>query len=280
MTGRSAKAMFAVVLSLFITGTFAGFAELSQAVAAKADDPVLASYELIKTADAKYRQKVKDYTATFLRWEVVNGKKPKQEEQIFTKLRNHPFSVYMRWDNTDHKGRELIYVAGKYDNKIRLHTGGLEDLILPSVSLALDDPRLREKSRHRIDEAGLGNTIKSLRGQWELGIKNGDIRVDTIDLPADYHVSDRPVIAFRRNLPKRDHYYCGQLKLYLDRQRTFPVRIITYDWNGKRSNGSWKYKMVERYTYRDLSLNPGLSDADFDPRNYPDFGLSNLLGSL
>jgi len=277
MTGRCARLVFVAVLGVFAAGLMAGLTELSNAVAAKADDPVLASYELIKTADTKYHAKVKDYTANFLRWEVVNGKKPKEEEQIFTKLRNVPFSVYMKWNNTDHKGRELIYVAGKYNNKMKIHIGGLEDLLLPSFDLALDDPRLRAKTRHSIDEAGLGNTIRSLRRQWELGIKNGDIRVDSLERPSE--IGGRPVAGFERRLPKRDCYYCGRLQVYLDTQRTFPVRIVTSDWNGKRSDGSWKYKMVERYTYKDLVLNPGLTDKDFDPRTYPGFGVSNLLAS-
>jgi len=263
-----------VVASLGIA-IFLGLGELSKAVAARDADPVLKSYELIRSADVKYRAKVRDYTADFLRWEVVNGQRPREDEHIFTKLRNQPFSLYMRWDNTDCKGRELIYIADTYNDRVKVHVGGLGDLLLPSLDLLLDDPRLRAKSRHRVDEAGLGKLLKSLRRQWELGIKNGDIRVDHLRPRV---IDDRRVSGFERLLPKRDCYQSGRLKLYFDNAGPgFPVQVTAYDWHGRRPDGEWRYRQVERYTYRNLLLNPGLTDGDFDPRSYPGFGLSNVL---
>jgi outer membrane lipoprotein-sorting protein len=41
-----------------------------------------------------------------------------------------------------------------------------------------------------------------------------------------------------------------------------PIYVEIFDWQNE---------LVERYGYRDLRLNPGLTDADFDPKN-PAYG--------
>ncbi len=43
-----------------------------------------------------------------------------------------------------------------------------------------------------------------------------------------------------------------------------PIRYEQYDWSGVAGD---RPELVEQYTYLDLKLNVGLTDADFDKRN-------------
>ena len=47
------------------------------------------------------------------------GKK-KPEELIRVQFRNEPFSVHLKWLGDEGKGRETIYVKGKYDNEMQV----------------------------------------------------------------------------------------------------------------------------------------------------------------
>jgi outer membrane lipoprotein-sorting protein len=48
----------------------------------------------------------------------------------------------------------------------------------------------------------------------------------------------------------------------VDREYQLPVYAEIFDWYGQ---------LIERYGYLDVRLNPGLTDADFDPKN-PAYG--------
>jgi outer membrane lipoprotein-sorting protein len=53
-------------------------------------------------------------------------------------------------------------------------------------------------------------------------------------------------------------YYTAVMELWLDREHGLPLLQLATDESGA---------VVERYAYRDLVLNPALTDADFDPDN-------------
>ena len=48
----------------------------------------------------------------------------------------------------------------------------------------------------------------------------------------------------------------------VDHDYRLPIYAEIFDWDGQ---------LVERYGYRNLRLNPGLTDEDFNPKN-PDYG--------
>jgi outer membrane lipoprotein-sorting protein len=48
----------------------------------------------------------------------------------------------------------------------------------------------------------------------------------------------------------------------IDRELRLPIYIEIFDWSNQ---------LVERYGYRDLRLNPGLTNEDFAPKN-PAYG--------
>lgn len=53
-------------------------------------------------------------------------------------------------------------------------------------------------------------------------------------------------------------YYGGRAEFILDKENGLPVKVSTWDWNGR---------LYESYEYPSLVLNPGLVAKDFDPDN-------------
>ena len=53
-------------------------------------------------------------------------------------------------------------------------------------------------------------------------------------------------------------YYCYRCIVNLDIETKMPIKTRIFDWEDQ---------LVEYYGYEHLSLNPGLSDKDFDPKN-------------
>ena len=53
-------------------------------------------------------------------------------------------------------------------------------------------------------------------------------------------------------------------RVFLDDEWKFPIRVEVYELPLDRSKLP---QLVEDYTYLDLKLNNGYTDADFDPKN-------------
>ena len=67
---------------------------------------------------------------------MIKGKM-KKPETIYMKFKK-PFKVYMKWIKNPHKGRELIYVRGRNNDKLKVHIGGFLNLFLPAINLSPD----------------------------------------------------------------------------------------------------------------------------------------------
>jgi Protein of unknown function (DUF1571) len=93
------------------------------------------------------------------------------------------------------------------------------------------------------------------------GIERGEV---TIEDAGQRTTFERPSHRYILHFP--DHpakgYYCMTAVVEVDHDYRLPIYAEIFDWDGQ---------LVERYGYRDLRLNPGLTDEDFNPKN-PDYG--------
>ncbi|MGB9600692.1 MAG: DUF1571 domain-containing protein, partial [Myxococcota bacterium] len=124
---------------------------------------------LLNEAQESYKQ-IQDYTGIMYKQERI-GKKMYPRETIFFKFAK-PFKVYMKWIKDPYKGREMIYVEGLNDNKIKAHEGGLMGVV--SVNL---DPRgsmAMKGNRHPVTDMGIGNLLKVVQTNVNRAKKNGD----------------------------------------------------------------------------------------------------------
>ncbi len=205
--------------------------------------------QIIKEMEAAYSG-VDDYTATFIKKERVNGE-VLPEEHIFLKFKK-PFKVYMKWLKGPHDGREAMYVQGRYDNKVIGHEGGFIGFVTmhmkPTGSLAM------KGNRHPITDVGIGRLIEIVDSNLDRALKSGELKISYIGEEETYGRKTWHVVG---ELPekKENPYYCAKMDLWVDEQLKLPIKIDIY---------GWKNELLESYGYKDLKINPGLKDEEFD----------------
>ena len=78
-------------------------------------------------------------------------------------------------------------------------------------------------------------------------------------------VGDRPCISITVMHPfKRTGFIFHIARIFIDKELMVPLHYESYDWPDKPGDPP---PLLERYTYTNVKMNPGLTDADFDPKN-------------
>ncbi len=212
---------------------------------------------LIADARQSY-QAVQDYTCTFIKRERL-GTQVQPEQLIAMKVRTQPFSVYMRWQRPGPMlGQEVCYVTGRNNGMMRAHSTGLLGVV-GFISMDPRDPRALETSRHAITEAGIGNLIERYGQAWELEnrLNRTQLRIQEYDVGGRRCMRVETVHADNAN--RQIPFY--RSIVYFDKQNHLPIRVENYDW--PRPGVDPAGALVESYSYLDLRLNVGLSDAVF-----------------
>ena len=223
------------------------------------EEPTAKAKRMIAECKAKLA-KVQDYTCTFHKRERINGHLTSAQVLTF-KSRLSPRSIYVKYQRP-RAGREAIFVADRNANKVVAHDVGLGKFLAGTLYLDPLGTMAMEDNRHPITEAGLGNLIESVSRRW-----NAELR------PEESHVKFHPSMQVGTRLctmiesvhpEKSPRYLYHMVRLYIDHEQGLPIRFEAYDW--PKAPGAAP-ELVEEYTYVDLKLNVGLSDADFDPSN-------------
>ncbi len=249
------RLLLAVMLSAFL-------AQRCGADEPPAAHPLAPAIELARKVQANIDANVRDYTATLVKQERVGGQlRPPEICEI--KVRNRPFSVYMKFLSPDSlKGQEVIYVEGANDGKLIGHAGsGLMALagakwLDPKGTLAMMG------QRYPITELGLANLVRRLIEVGQHDMKFGECDAWRND---DAKVGDRPCILFTVQHPVRRRDFLFHIaRIFVDKELMLPLRYEAYDWPARPGDPP---PLLESYTYTNLKLNPGLTNADFDPNN-------------
>ncbi|MGO9111232.1 MAG: DUF1571 domain-containing protein [Thermoguttaceae bacterium] len=207
---------------------------------------------------------VHDYSTVIVKQERIGNQLI--QTVMFAKIREKPFSVYLnfldRSDNKGAKGREVIYVQGQNDDKLIVHTPGWQDTTLGKLSLDPSGLLGMHGERYPITEIGLSNLCRQL-------IKRGESAGDASQIKVErYHharINKRACTLLEITYPVQEPNTRGYLaRVFLDDELHFPIRVEVYELPTDRGKGP---QLVEEYTYLDLKLNNGYSDADFDPKN-------------
>jgi hypothetical protein len=213
--------------------------------------------------DARDRYAAIDsYIVRLRRREQVNGK-DHPEELMYFRFRKQPWSVYFKWLGPEGTGREVIFVKGRYDNKILTRLAAGDMPFAPAgkrIALAPDNPLVRSSSRHSIEEAGLGVLIDKF-GRLVDAEEKGDHRAGTVKYQG---LSKRPEFpsaieaAEQTIAPGIEPSLAlgGRRLWFFDPVAKLPVLMLTYDHAGHE---------VEYYCYDRFQFPVRLDDADFDP---------------
>lgn len=231
-------------------------------------DPALAmAKESLKVVE----ETLADYTCRMVKQERIRGELQPQEF-IDAKIRNRkvqdgkiivPLSCYMKFvEPANCKGREVIWVEGKNNNKLRAHEGGAAGRFLPSVWLDPDGALAMRGQLHPIYDIGVENLVLKLieRGQKEL--KYPECEVNFIK---GAKINGRVCTVLQVMHPiQRPHFEFYKAEIFIDDELKFPVRYAAYYWPDKPGASE---PVLEAYTYLNVKTNVGLKDADFDPSN-------------
>jgi outer membrane lipoprotein-sorting protein len=201
--------------------------------------------------------RVDQYTATFLIQERLEGElRPQQRLEL--KFRK-PFKVYLRWLTGKNEGRQALYPAGADGNELWVRV----PILVGAVTVSLDpqSPKARKDGRHPITDVGIGRLLDLIGNNAHRGLQRGEL---TIGDGGQHAISDRPARRYTLHFPNdpAKGYYCMTAVIDVDLEHRLPIYAEIFDWDGQ---------LIERYSYLDLRLNPGLTDEDFDPKN-PAYG--------
>lgn len=204
-------------------------------------------------------QGVRDYTCLFIKKERLHGRL-QPENLMEMKVRNQPFSVYLRWlGPKTFEGQEVCYVAGRNQGKMRVHATGFTGIV-GFVSMDSRDPRVTENSRHTITEAGLGNLIQRLNQAWDMERRLGKTQIRLAEYTYNRSQCTRVEAIHPDN--SGGQFTSFRTVVYFDKAMRLPVRIEKYDW--PKPGGPAEGDLLESYSYVNLRTNVGLGDNVFN----------------
>jgi len=211
---------------------------------------------------AQKQASMDSYTLRLRRREVV-GNQNRPEEVLLFKWRKEPWSVYFKWLGTEGKGREVVYVKGRYENALHTLTAAGDIPLLPPgkhIKVSPDGIMVKSKSRYPITEAGLGGLIERF-GKILEGMEKGDAREGTLKYLGQLKRPEyeNKVEAVLQTIPPQSDANLmrgGQRMWFFDPTLHLPMLIITQDETGRE---------VEYYCHDRFMFPVNLTDDDFNP---------------
>jgi hypothetical protein len=211
----------------------------------------------------RYQTRVRDYRCTFRKQELVGDRLlPEQEADL--RIRQQPFSVDMTFTRNPGQCGRALYVAGKWQdsdgNELAWAkpSGAILQAFVPRIKQPIRGPRAQKESRRSIDQIGFDKSFELIVYYARKAAEQGVLDMTYAGLGT---VGDRRTYVLERRLPYTGEEYPypdALLVIHIDREYLLPVSCCSYaDTAGTQLLGS--------YVYSDVQLNPGYTDADFDP---------------
>ncbi|MDR0327088.1 MAG: DUF1571 domain-containing protein [Planctomycetaceae bacterium] len=207
---------------------------------------------------------IRDYTALMQKQENINGK-VYGAQVMEVKVRHQPFSVYTKFRFPQElNGQQAIYVEGKNNGRLIAHGVGFQRK-LGTQKLVPDGLIAMNGNKYPITDMGILNILDKLLEVGYADAKFGECDVTYEDAKTGSKESPRECtkITIVHPVP-RQNFRFHVAQIYVDKELNMPIRYESYDWARKAGETP---VLLEIYAYRDLKLNVGLTDADFDPKN-------------
>ena len=208
------------------------------------------------------RSNITDYSCTVVKRERIGGEL-QPHEYMFAKIRHEPFSVYLYFLAPESvKGQEVIYSDGKNDGNMLAHAGSGVRAMVGTVSLKPQSMLAMQGNRYPITEIGVENLAKRLVEVAKHDKQFGECDVNFFP---EAKVNGRVCTCIQvvHPVPRRNFRF-HLARVYMDDEYLIPIRYEAYDWP-KEQGG--QPILMEEYTYMNVKVNNGFTDADFDPTN-------------
>jgi len=195
---------------------------------------------------------VNAYTALFEKQQCVDGRL-RPLETVELALREDPFSVRMKWISRVDRGRDVLYVEGENNDRLRVYTGNLP---VPAVlDLDPEGALALEGSRYPITRMGLRTLARGLllyRGESQPAAPESFRDLGSLDLDG------RAVRVVGRRMTGDEP---GLLLFGLDAESRLAVMVARY---AAPSDDCSPPQLLDLYRYRRLNLRATLDPAVFD----------------
>jgi len=193
---------------------------------------------------------VQDYSARFHKEE--RSESGKWQKEVLDFRFKKPFGVRIKWVHGPKKGREVVFVEGKNNNKIIVKMGGLISILIPKISLDPNSNLAKDEAGHTIREAGIGYLMEEILKVTEKAYAKGDLTLKLLEKKNSSGSGN--ILKIERRLPHGKGYATDRLVIYVDEDLGIPVGVERYDSNDK---------LFGKYYYQELKTNLGLKDEEF-----------------
>jgi hypothetical protein len=226
-----------------------------------AEHPLEPALKIAYASLATIQHDIKDYSATMVKRERIGGTLH-ENEFMYVKVRHQPFSVYMYFlAPASLKGQEALFVAGKNDDKLIGHGVGVRK-ILGTVHLDPTGAVAMSGQRYPITELGIENLTKRLIQVAENDKKFGECEVKFFN-GAKINGRTSTCIQVTHPVPRKNFLF-NVARVFVDDEMHVPVRYEAYEWPAAPGG---QPQLLEEYTYLNMKLNNGFTDADFGENN-------------
>lgn len=233
--------------------------------------PLWPALELAVGSYQHIRRNVRDYSCTVVRRERVNGTL-QDHEYMAAKVRHRrsrdgkvviPFAVYLKvLAPAKVQGREVLFVEGENDGDMLVRNGG-KRFAFVTTKIRPDSDSAMAGNRYPLTEFGFENLVKRL-----IEVVQEDIRFNAetvVEFFNDASIDGRSCTGVRVTHPTYDERLrFHTATVFLDNELKVPVHYEAHGWPAQAGG---EPTLLEQYTYRDIDLNVGYSDRDFDAAN-------------
>lgn len=245
-------------------------AKLSTAKSEEFTHPLSWTVDFAASRSEYIRRNVRDYTCRLIKRERIGGElqsyqfariKVRSEQRSDGEVVK-PMAVFMQFLAPARiKDRRILYVAGENEGQVLIRKGGS---MMKHAKISIDPygRAAKRESNYPITHVGFDKFVDRL-----VQIANDDIKRDPmgentrVSYFRNAKVGKRKCTRIHVEHPEQKQDMEFHIAtLFVDDELNVPVRLVTYGWPEVEGE---KAPLNEEYTYIDLKLNVGLTDADF-----------------
>lgn len=234
------------------------------------EHPLMPALRVAKDSLGFIDQNIQDYQAILYKQERIDGEL-QETEVAFVKVRHKPFSVHLYF-LAPNKGRECLYVEGDpntgskgTDGKLHARDSGFRRKLGvfeldPTGRLAMAG------QKYPITKIGVRNLTTEL-----IDVASNDVNFGECDVTTTQTVigpqggEKRAVTLIEVTHPvQRRNFRFHKAQVFIDNEYRIPIRYAAYLWP---QPGETEPPLEEAYTYLNLKVNNGFTDADFSREN-------------
>jgi outer membrane lipoprotein-sorting protein len=202
------------------------------------EDPVK---QLIVEMQSAYGN-INDMTCHFIKEVVIEGKKVPKTKMLF-KFKKTPKSIYLEFLNR-YEGQKCLYIEGQNDNQMLVRPNGIMKFM--TFKMDITDERAMAESTAPITQMGFQSIIETVQKWHERSLSDPAVK---IDFKADFREKKRQFYRLFGRSDRNDDF----LLILVDRKNRLPYKL------------EYRYgKNYGLYIYKDVKVNLGLTDKDFE----------------